>query len=288
MASNFIDEDEHTGDLLAPLAQAEDILSDSEHSNADADSFVEQPKTPAGPSHTQQNCQESSNFGSISEHLNDGNRRILGYNYDAAPARRGSKTKVPYFLQRLRKLGLKKEGNQEQTGDNSAARGPDGIDLSKVVDFGREGREARFRREYAKKCNIREKNVEAHWGSVEKKLQAENDYLVRTSAEYIHRVNMMIDLEVDEVDQHNFLNEKVSHLEDQMRSLQRPDACLQAEIAALKAQMEKAESKVYQYQRQSIKELILNQKLIDRHELVLTAIRDRHGWFYEEHGECPC
>ena len=62
----------------------------------------------------------------------------------------------------------------------------------------------------------------------------------------------------------------------------------QAEIAALKAQMEKAESKVYQYQRQSIKELILNQKLIDRHELVLTAIRDRHGWFYEEHGECPC
>ena len=38
---------------------------------------------------------------------------------------------------------------------------------------------------------------------------------------------MMIDLEVDEVDQHNFLNEKVSHLEDQMRSLQRPDACLQ-------------------------------------------------------------
>ena len=76
---------------------------------------------------------------------------MLGYNYDAAPARRGSKTKVPYFLQRLRKLGLKKEGNQEQTGDNSAARGPDGIDLSKVVDFGREGREARFRREYAKK-----------------------------------------------------------------------------------------------------------------------------------------
>ena len=50
---------------------------------------------------------------------------------------------------------------------------------------------------------------------------------MRTSAEYIHRVNMMIDLEVDEVDQHNFLNEKVSHLEDQMRSLQRPDACLQ-------------------------------------------------------------
>ncbi|XP_075248266.1 uncharacterized protein LOC142341232 [Convolutriloba macropyga] len=201
--------------------------------------------------------------------------------------RGSSSNKVP-LLRRLRNLAPRKEGNYKSTPiyDNSAARTAEGIDLSKVVDYRKQHREALFRMDYAVKCNIYERDFETHWANIERNLRNELDYLNRKSARQEAAVQALTAISDEELARYERFQERLDNLQRQALISSNSDPRIESEIVTLSKYMTKTKQLIKQFSHKAVEALTINQNIIARYRLVEKALEGRQGWFYTEHGQC--